>query len=122
MARICTGPQKLDWECAYAGDDVKAVFRFLADGDPWDLTGTTFIAQVRETSLSADPAALTGTVTLIDAVGGTLEVQWDGEAIRTLLGSMETWSGVWDLQMTAPGGDITTMLAGAFMAKMDVSR
>lgn len=122
MARICTGPSTLDWECAYAGDDVRVVFRFLADGDPWDLTGTSALAQARTDVLAADPPTLTASTTLIDAVNGLLQVAWDGEEIRTAIAGGTTWEGVWDLQITEPSGDIQTVVAGQFLAKMDVSR
>lgn len=122
MAAICTGPATLDWHCAYAGDDVRAVLQMIADGDPWDLTGATLLAQVRESRLADDPPALVATINDIDASSGQFEVVWDGESIRSLLGTAETWEGVWDLQVTSVGGVITTVAAGKFLAQMDVSR
>ena len=119
---LCTGPQTLDWRCAYAGDTVQAAFRLLADGDPWDLTGATLTAQARRTSSDPDPAALTATVTVTDVVGGVALVKWDGEAIRALLGDASAWEGVWDMQVVEAGGTIRTVVAGRFIAAMDVTR
>jgi hypothetical protein len=101
---------------------VRAVFRLLAGGDPWDLTGSTVTAQARASRIAADPPALTATVTVIDATDGTVEIAWDGEEIRAALGAESTWEGVWDLQVVESGGDILTAVAGRFLAEMDVTR
>lgn len=122
MATVCTGPDTWDWQCAYAGDDVRAAWRLLSDGDPWDLTGAALTAQAREAATTADPPALTATVTALDEPGGVVQVAWDGEAIRDLLGDAPSWTGVWDLQVVEAGGNTVTVMAGKFSARMDVTR
>jgi alkaline phosphatase len=122
MASICTGPSVLDWACVYAGDRNAQEFEFLADGVPWDLTGAVLSAQARK-SRSDPAAALTATVTAVDAALGTWIVEWDGDDVRTLLGTAESWEGVWDLQVLEVGQTLpVTVLKGTFRAELDVTR
>ena len=47
--------QRDDW-CAVVGDRIRRVYQFLSDGDPWDLSGATVEAMVRQKPSDADPA------------------------------------------------------------------
>lgn len=108
--------------CVIAGDRNRFVFRLLSDGDPWDTRGATVTAQARETAQTTTPA-LTATVTEVDASIGLWEVAWDGDAVRTLLGTAERWEGVWDLQVVEAGQSLgETPVGGAIGAVWDVTR
>jgi hypothetical protein len=118
---ITSGPSALDWNI-YAGDSNEERFEFLTSDDPWDITGCAIEAQARVTAL--DPvAALTATVTITDAVNGQVTVGWDGEAVRALLAGTDSWTGVWDLQITEVDALLPrTLLRGVMTARMDVTR
>lgn len=120
MPKISTTPTALDWD-VYAGDNNRVTFQVTA-GDPVDLTGATIAAQARASAAST-AVALTGTVGTSGLALGEFTVAWDGEAIRTLLGSLETWQGVWDLQVTLAGETLPrTHFRGRFTATLDVTR
>lgn len=122
MARIDSGPIKLDWS-VYAGDANRELFAVsTSDGAPVNLSGVTLQAQARATAPDTLVAA-DAVVTPKDLALGQFYVQWDGAQLRALLAGKGQWSGVWDLQMDSgsPGG-VETLLAGLFTVTHDVTR
>lgn len=117
---IDSTPGCCNWIC-YAGDTSGEVFEFLTDGVPWDMTGCTVAATARRSAIDAE-VALTATCTAVDAAIGQWRVAWDPAAVRTLLAGSETWTGVWDLQVTDAGGGIATVVRGTLTARLDVTR
>ena len=61
-------------------------------------------------------------VVLAPPTAGKVTIRWPGDDVRTLLAGKKTWTGVWDLQLSSPPGDPTTVAAGSFGAEMDVTR
>jgi hypothetical protein len=86
-------------------------------GDPMDLTGYTFLAQVRATQESTAVMA-TIDVALVDAPGGVIRRTLTAVQARLLVPG----NAFWDLQLTAPDGAVRTYLAGKVKVKPDVSR
>jgi hypothetical protein len=121
VAKISTGPSPLDWE-AYAGDINRATLSMPSEADPVDITGAVVEAQARASASDATVAA-TATVTLVEPVLGTFTVEWDGEALRTLVAGEEKWTGVWDLQIIETGETLPrTVYRGVFTVIHDVTR
>jgi hypothetical protein len=121
MATIKTGPESLDWE-AYLGDRNRAVVALPSEGDPVDITGAVLEAQVRA-SASDGVVGATATITEDDYTLGSMVVEWDGEALRALVGEGEVWTGVWDLQVTEVGETLPrTVYRGTFRITHDVTR
>lgn len=114
------GPALLDITGVRAGDRNLITLTLTSGGTPMDLTGLTPAAQARLNPMDAN--ALTAVTEVVDAVGGVVTVRWPGEAVRTILAGKAAWTGVWDLQIGAPGEDPVTVVAGAFAAVMDVTR
>lgn len=122
MADINSGPELCSWT-VYAGDRNIQTFAFFAsEGIPWDITGATIRAQSRLTA--NDPViAVEAVCEITDAADGIATVEWDGEAVRAILGVEETWEGVWDLQVIEAGQTLpVTLLYGSWTALMDVTR
>ena len=121
MAGIVSGPSPLDWK-VYAGDRNEASFTFKAADQVWDLTGAQLTAQARLSAI--DPkVGMTATITPIDEATGTYTIGWDGDVVTTLLAGLDSWKGVWDLQVLEAGQtQPTTLLRGKFEATMDVTK
>jgi len=113
-------PAEVDLRGIRAGDLNRVAFTVHVGGAPVDLTGATITAQAREFAGSA--TALDAHVTPdADPTSGRFTMRWDGDEIRTLLGSATTWQGVWDVQI-AQGPDTTTIAHGSFACELDVTR
>lgn len=89
---------------------------------PVDLTGYTARLQIRETAGAADPpwANLTtenGGITITAAEG---KIDLYISAVDTAV--MPAKKGVYDLEMVAPGGDVTRLLAGTATISPEVTR
>jgi hypothetical protein len=120
--KIVSGPVPLDWTGVYSGDANTEVFEIVGGDDPIDITGSLIEAQAR-VSATDDTIALTAVVELTAPTLGQFTISWPGEDVRTLLAGSESWSGVWDVQFTAPGETLpTTLLRGRFDAAADVTR
>ena len=104
---INSGPGEMDW-IVYAGDRNKETFEIVSATDPVDITGAVVEAQARTTA-KEPTVALTAAVDLTDPTLGRFTVQWDGDAVRTLLAGSDSWEGVWDLQIIESG---ETLAAG----------
>jgi len=113
----------------YQGDTFRRTLRLRqrvldTDGVTWisgayiPLTGYTGAAQVRETKIATDVTA-TMTVTVLDQTITPGGVTLYMPASAT---SLITKDQVWDLQLTAPNGDVTTFLAGAVTLVQEVTR
>jgi len=120
MPTIDNGPMPTDWK-VYVGDANEVLFEFSLNGDPWDLTTAEILAEARKTA--SDPEIVAAaTVTAVDLMLGRVLISWDGEALRAALGTAESWTGVFDLQIHPSGELPRTVLRGAFVITMDVSR
>jgi hypothetical protein len=100
----------------YRGDTRVWEDTFSVDGDPMDLTGYTFLAQIRATA-DAEPMAILD-VEVLDAAAGTLR--------RTLTATeadkLVPGRAVWDFQITSAAGYTRTVMAGPVTVVADVSR
>lgn len=122
MATVPLGPAVADITGVRAGDRNLMVVHLTNAGLPYDLTGKTPQAQARKTPSMEGEPSLTAVVTITDAVGGVIEVEWPGDAVRTLLGGNDKWAGVWDLQVDDGVTDPVTLVGGAIHLVMDVTR
>jgi hypothetical protein len=105
----------------YAGDTQPEVLEFIADGVPWDMTGCTLSAEARET-VSSETVALTATCEEVSARIGQWRIVWPGDEARTVLAGAKSWQGVYDVQVTQPGGAVVTVIRGTLTVMMDVTR
>lgn len=86
-------------------------------GDPVDLTGWVWLAQIRATEDAAEVMA-TIDVEVVDAAAGTIRrTLTAAEADKLVAGTAH-----WDLQATDPDGVVRTYLAGQVRVIGDVSR
>jgi hypothetical protein len=113
------GPAKVDLSGIRAGDRNVLTFTVLSAGGPFDLTGIVATAQARQTPDAT--VAIDAVVTITDAPGGVLTVEWPGAAVSTALAGATTYKGVWDLQL-AGNGWVLTVAEGTFAAVLDVTR
>lgn len=121
MADLKSGPGVLNWT-VYAGDSNREEFQYVTGGVPVDLTGATFRSQARKTAQDGTVAA-TALITPVDLTKGLFTIEWDGEALRALLGGKATWAGVWDFEVLLPSQALpVTKLKGKFSIEMDVTR
>lgn len=105
----------------YRGDDKTISFYSSEDGAAKDLTGATFLAQVRANP--GTPVLLTMSVSLLSAAAGTWRLTWTPTDGSTLLGAGETTPAVYwyDIQRTL-GGIVTTLIYGHLEVLPDISR
>lgn len=100
------------------GDDYTQQISFVDDaGDPVDKTGCSYLAQTRPSATATDALAVDFDVDDSQLAAGVLVVSLDAAVTRDL-----PTVGVWDLQQTAPGPDVTTILAGSMVVSEDVTR
>lgn len=83
-------------------------------GDPLDLTGRTYAAQLRRSPNSS--TAVDMDVDTTDAATGQLVLRLDPDVTETLTGNYQ-----WDLQQTF-GGTVRTILAGRWTFDPDTTR
>jgi hypothetical protein len=86
-------------------------------GDPVDLTGFTFLAQIRATEDAATVMA-TIAVAITDAAAGTIRRTLTATEARKLVPG----TAFWDLQATHLDGTVRTYMFGRVRVKPDVSR
>jgi hypothetical protein len=102
----------------YQGDDYSATVSVLNDdGSTPDLTGSTAQAQIRLTPASTGAPIL---LSLAATVNPPNTVLLAASAADTVLLTYEHY--VWDLQLTATNGAITTILAGYVNVTQEVTR
>lgn len=119
-------PYRLDFTRRYArafyrGDHKTITLASTVDDAAKDITGATFLGQVR-----AAPGAtvlLTLSLSIISAAGGTWRWDWGDSDGETLLGATQTepFVGWYDIQRTL-GGIVTTLLYGQLEVLADISR
>jgi hypothetical protein len=116
------GPARANITGVRAGDLNEMIVTLTSGGGPLNLSGLTLAAQARAKATDASPA-LTAVIDIQgDPLNGVASLRWPGDDVRTMLGSKETWSGVWDLQVDNGVDDPVTVVAGTFKAEMDVTR
>lgn len=94
-----------NWQFVLWSDTLKTV--------PVDLTGVTAKSEIRAASGSTPVMTLVCTVELPNIVHVKLPATaWTGIATR---------KGGWDLQLTYPGGDVVTVLAGTVTVTNDIT-
>jgi hypothetical protein len=107
-------PARLDL-IIYRGDDFLKSLQFTDDEDePINITGWTFLSQIRKTA-NDDELLAALTVTVTDAATGKLDLTLAASITKSLV------TGVWDLEAVADG-DTRTYLAGDAIVTSDVSR
>ena len=119
MVAVPLGPAPVDITGVRAGDLNEFQITLTSGGGKLNITDSTFNASARVTK--TNPAHLDAVVTIVDGPNGILMVRWPGEDVRTWLGTKETLSGFWDLEMVTGTDDPLTVCAGTFAAEMDVT-
>jgi hypothetical protein len=122
MTVIDVGPAKLDLLRIRAGDRNAFNIKLTDSNGIVNLSDKTIEAQARLTPTEPDPPAVSAIINMTDPAQGEFELRWPGDAIRDVLGSADSWTGVWDLQLTETGQDPQTLVAGAFTIESDVTR
>lgn len=116
------GPPVIDLLGVRAGDRNVLIMDLTSDGVPWDLTGAVLSAHARQAKSDPTPA-LEAVVQAVDESTGKYRLSWDGEEVRTVLGTAENWSGVWDLQVVEAGQILAeTVAEGKLTCELDVTR
>lgn len=88
---------------------------------PVDLTGYTFLSQIRDSRETTATLLAPITVTVLDAVHGLIQMDLahsDAKAMPLLTRDEPGW---WDLQLTAPDGFVRTHVAGKVRNDGDAS-
>jgi hypothetical protein len=100
----------------YQGDDYSAVVDVLnEDGTPTDLTGYTAKSQIRRSVADASPA-------VVVEIGATVQSPFVFLSIPHADTEPLNGKYVWDLQLTAADGIITTLLYGQVTIQAEVTR
>jgi hypothetical protein len=105
----------------YRGDHRTISFESTEDGAAKDISGATWLGQVR--AYPGGPVLLTLTITTLDAAAGTWRLDWDDSDGETLLAAtaVRSESFWYDIQRTL-GGIKTTLLHGELEVSPDISR
>ena len=77
-------------------------------GDPIDITGDTYAAQIR-TSYSAPTAAAAFTCTIVSAAGGTVQIALTDTQTSAL---SAPYTYVYDVERTSAAGKVTRLMYG----------
>lgn len=100
------------------GDDFRVIITLSTDGDPFDLTGYTPLAQIRpSTSVAAPLTAEFDATVETPATDGIITLELDHDTTAAL-----TTNGVWDMQITDGSGWVTTVVSGTVTIVPDVTR
>jgi nitrogen fixation protein FixH len=100
----------------YRGDSYQWEFHLWQDATKTtavDLTGATVEAEIRDKPGGSTVFALTTTVTLPNVI--------DVEMPAALWAAFALTAGVWDLEVTAPDGTVSTYVAGKVTVTADVT-
>ena len=98
------------------GDTLSVGFVLSDAGGPIDLTGFTGACQLRPTP-DAD-GAVSLTVTIPTPTSGQVDIYLSAATTATLAPGQ--WS--WDLELTGPAGDVTTVIGGRALISADTTR
>ena len=110
----------------YRGDTYQWTFALWADEDrtvPVDLTGVTANAEIRDAPCGDVSVPLACAIVPPNQINMVLNAAASA-ALPCPTGRARIWTGVWDLQLTFPGGDdrsVRTILAGAVAVTPDVT-
>jgi hypothetical protein len=89
-----------------------------ADGNPINIAGRTYSAQIRATADAANPLA-TFTCSIVDAAAGRFACTLSA----TTTAALSAGGGVWDLQESyGSPATVSTLLAGTVRIDRDVTR
>jgi len=102
----------------YQGDDYRAIVEVTDGGATAPdqiLSGYTALAQIRNGPADSSPA-------VVATIGTAVQSPYVNLSIPHAQTLALTGKLVWDLQLTAPDGTITTVLAGAVFTTLEVSR
>lgn len=119
--KISLVPSELDL-ALYAGDGVSLVFTLNdANGQPLNITGAV-LAQIR-IKRSDDAALADFAADLTNGAAGEVVLSLAGTQTASLIvGDIDQFKGVWDMQWTKNGGEPVTVLQGALTCDADVTR
>ena len=97
-----------------------------SDGSPEDITGCTFIAEIRKTA-DATAVAASAVFAITNAAGGEFNFTFEASATKDIaadpVGETEPDSQyVWDLEMHYPGGRVRPLLYGDVAVFREVSK
>lgn len=92
----------------------------LGDINPVDISGWTFLGQIRATTESSDVIA-TFSIVVVDAVNGVIEIVLSAVTTAALPTST-TRTAEYDIQYTTAAGDVKTFRAGTVHFDSDVAR
>lgn len=96
------------------GDTVAVPITIQEGGDPADLTGRTYAAQLRRSKTATTSVSIT--VDTTDADEGRLVLRLAADDTEALSGDYQ-----WDMQQTI-GGSVRTILEGRWTFGLDVTR
>ncbi|HEY8356696.1 MAG TPA: hypothetical protein VIL30_04465 [Ramlibacter sp.] len=103
-------------------EDWRDTLELENNGDPVDLTGSAFRAQLRTTAdtlaVALDASTSNGRMVIADAPGGILS--WN--VAPEVLEDMEPGTYVYDIVWTTPGGVEDTIVDGTITLKRGVTR
>ena len=88
---------------AYQGDDYTVDIPFTdADGDPIDVSASTFVGSIRGANGGVTVGGLAWTVDMTDAATGTVHLTLDGDELAAVggPGAERVWYLIWDLAET----------------------
>lgn len=97
------------------GDDYSHRIEFVLDGAPVDKSSCSYAAQIRTMETAVDDVAFV--VDGSQLAQGVLVISLAASVTRNLPSL-----AVWDLQQTAPGPTVTTILKGSVVVTEDVTR
>lgn len=92
-----------------------------SNGTPIDLTGYTAALQIRRTVDAPDPPLVdlaNGSGITLGGVAGTVDIAVPAADTR----DFQPGGGVWDLELTSPGGVVTRLLQGRVKVSPEVTR
>jgi hypothetical protein len=109
----------------YRGDDWSQVFTFATgtslSSTPIDLTGSTIVADIRSSENSGTVLATFTISNRLDSAG-TFTMSLPDATTTTLgNGTLASGPGVFDIQVTSPGGLVTTYIKGTITMILDVT-
>jgi hypothetical protein len=101
----------------YQGDDYAAVVTVFNGTNLADLTGYTAKAQIRSGPADRNSQIIAELGTSVDVTNSAIHLSLASAATTLLTGLF-----YWDLQVISPGGMITTILAGAAIITLEITR
>ena len=102
------------------GTDFTVTFTWVIDGAPVDVTGYTAALQVRETVENATVVITKtdGNGIALGGAAGTIAVTF----YNAVTSALTATDYVYDLELTAPGGDVSRVVQGSLFVSAEVTR